>query len=102
MLIPADENPRVKQLQRKARYAFDTDGKPFSANRLFTYRDGVFEAMLHRFYTDPTMVAFGEENRDWGGAFACYRGLTESIPYHRLFNSPISEGRSSVRPAAMP
>jgi 2-oxoisovalerate dehydrogenase E1 component len=38
------------------------------------------------------MVAFGEENRDWGGAFACYRGLTESIPYHRLFNSPISEG----------
>ena len=22
----------------------------------------------------------------------CYRGLTESIPYHRLFNSPISEG----------
>jgi len=48
--------------------------------------------MMYRFYTDPTMVAFGEENRDWGGAFACYRGLTESIPYHRLFNSPISEG----------
>ena len=37
------------------------------------------------------MVAYGEENRDWGGAFACYRGLTESLPYHRLFNSPISE-----------
>jgi len=30
---------------------------------------------------DPTMVAFGEENRDWGGAFAVYRGLTEaSLP----------------------
>jgi 2-oxoisovalerate dehydrogenase E1 component len=38
------------------------------------------------------MVAYGEENRDWGGAFAVYRGLTEALPYHRLFNSPISEG----------
>jgi len=38
------------------------------------------------------LVAYGEENRDWGGAFAVYRGLTESLPYHRLFNSPISEG----------
>ena len=92
VLLPMDENPRVKQLKRKQRFAFDADGKPFSANQLYTYRDGIFEAMLHRFYTDPTMVAFGEENRDWGGAFACYRGLTESLPYHRLFNSPISEG----------
>ncbi|MGB1288615.1 MAG: alpha-ketoacid dehydrogenase subunit beta, partial [Aggregatilineales bacterium] len=31
------------------------------------------------------------ENRDWGGAFGVYRGLTEALPYHRLFNSPISE-----------
>ena len=37
------------------------------------------------------MIAYGEENRDWGGAFGVYRGLTESLPYHRLFNSPISE-----------
>ncbi len=92
VLLAAEENPRVKQLKRKERYAFDASGKPFSANKLYTYRDGIFEAMIHRFYADPTMVAFGEENRDWGGAFACYRGLTESIPYHRLFNSPISEG----------
>jgi 2-oxoisovalerate dehydrogenase E1 component len=47
--------------------------------------------MIHRFSIDPTMIAFGEENRDWGGAFAVYRGLTEALPYHRLFNSPISE-----------
>lgn len=92
VLLPANENPRVKQLARKQRYAFDQSGKPFPANRLYTYRDGIFEAMLHRFYTDPTMIAYGEENRDWGGAFACYRGLTESLPYHRLFNTPISEG----------
>ncbi|MEI6916387.1 MAG: transketolase C-terminal domain-containing protein, partial [Armatimonadota bacterium] len=37
-------------------------------------------------------LRYGEENRDWGGAFAVYRGLTEALPYHRLFNSPISEG----------
>lgn len=91
VLLPHEENPRNKQLARKERYAFDSSGKPFSANKLYTYRDGIFEAMLHRFHTDPTFIAYGEENRDWGGAFACYRGLTESIPYHRLFNSPISE-----------
>src|SRR5207253_11121380 len=54
-------------------------------------RDAIFEAMLHRFTVDPTMIAFGEENSDWGGAFAVYRGLTEALPYHRLFNSTISE-----------
>jgi 2-oxoisovalerate dehydrogenase E1 component len=86
------ENPRVKALAGKARYAFDGDGKAVSKNKLFQYRDGLFEAMLHRFSIDPTMAAWGEENRDWGGAFAVYRGLTEALPYHRLFNSPISEG----------
>jgi 2-oxoisovalerate dehydrogenase E1 component len=48
--------------------------------------------MVEGFYRDPTMIAFGEENRDWGGAFGVYRGLTEALPYPRLFNSPISEG----------
>ena len=92
VLLPKEENPRAKQLARKERYAFDADGNPFSANKIYTYRDGIFEAMFHRYHTDPTFIAYGEENRDWGGAFACYRGLTESIPYHRLFNAPISEG----------
>ncbi|MEN8256140.1 MAG: thiamine pyrophosphate-dependent enzyme, partial [Verrucomicrobiota bacterium] len=92
VLEKMEDNARVKQLKRKERFAFDADGKPFSANKLYTYRDGIFEAMAHRFQTDPTMIAYGEENRDWGGAFACYRGLTEMVPYHRLFNSPISEG----------
>ena len=47
--------------------------------------------MYHRFTTDPTMVAYGEENRDWGGAFACYRGLTEALPTTASSISPISE-----------
>ncbi|MCK4700924.1 MAG: dehydrogenase, partial [Bacteroidales bacterium] len=38
------------------------------------------------------LIAYGEENRDWGGAFAVYRGLTEALPYNRLFNTSISEG----------
>ena len=91
VLQPMEENPRVKQIARKERFGLDKNGKPVSKMKAYNFRDGVFEAMMHRFYTDPTMAAFGEENRDWGGAFACYRGLTEALPYHRLFNAPISE-----------
>ncbi len=85
-------NSRVKALAGKARFALDAEGKPVPKNKQFQLRDGLFEALLHRFSIDPTMAAWGEENRDWGGAFAVYRGLTEALPYHRLFNSPISEG----------
>ncbi|MDR0655331.1 MAG: dehydrogenase [Treponema sp.] len=92
LLEAGPENPRVKALKDKARYAYDAEGKPVSKNRMFQLRDALFEAMLHRFTVDPSMAAWGEENRDWGGAFAVYRGLTEALPYHRLFNSPISEG----------
>ncbi|WP_423126296.1 alpha-ketoacid dehydrogenase subunit alpha/beta [Gaoshiqia sp. Z1-71] len=88
---PMEENPRVKQLATKERFAFDKDGKAFSKIKQYGLRDGIFEAIIDRFYKDPTLVAYGEENRDWGGAFAVYRGLTEALPYHRLFNSPISE-----------
>ncbi|MFO7655591.1 MAG: thiamine pyrophosphate-dependent enzyme [Bacteroidales bacterium] len=91
-LIPLSENPRVKQLATKERFAFDKDGKPVSKLKAYQLRDGIFEAVIDRFYKDPTLVAYGEENRDWGGAFAVYRGLTEALPYNRLFNSPIAEG----------
>jgi 2-oxoisovalerate dehydrogenase E1 component len=92
VLIPYEDNPRVQQIARKERYAFDKDGKPYSKMKQYQLRDGIFEAVIDRFYRDPTLIAFGEENRDWGGAFAVYRGLTEALPYNRLFNSPISEG----------
>ncbi|MCD6347414.1 MAG: dehydrogenase, partial [Bacteroidales bacterium] len=91
-LLPLEENPRVKQLARKERFALDENGKPFSKIKTYQLRDGLFEAIIDRFYKDPTLVAYGEENRDWGGAFAVYRGLTEALPYQRLFNSPIAEG----------
>jgi len=90
-LIPKEENPRVQQIAKKVRYAYDESGISVSKNKLYQLRDGIFEAVIDKFYTDPTLVAYGEDNRDWGGAFAVYRGLTESLPYHRFFNAPISE-----------
>jgi len=92
VLMPKEENPQWQKTQKKERFGLDQNGKPVSKNKVFQLRDGIFEALLDKFYTDPTLIAYGEENRDWGGAFAVYRGLTESLPYHRLFNSPISEG----------
>ena len=91
-LMPLEENPRVKQIKNKERFGLDANGKPFSKIKSYQLKDGLFEAIADRFYKDPTLVAYGEENRDWGGAFAVYRGLTEALPYNRLFNSPIAEG----------
>ena len=91
VLMPLEENPRVKQIAGKERFWLDKDGKPASKMKTFNIRDGIFEAVVDRFYKDASLVAYGEENREWGGAFAVYRGLTEALPYHRLFNSPIAE-----------
>jgi len=92
VLISKEENPRVKMLAKRSRFGLDESGKPLPKSRCIGIRDALFEAILDRFYEDATLVAYGEENRDWGGAFAVYRGLTEALPYHRLFNTPISEG----------
>ncbi|HOE66541.1 MAG TPA: thiamine pyrophosphate-dependent enzyme [Candidatus Hydrogenedentes bacterium] len=90
--MPIEQNPRVVQIAKKSRSGIDADGKALKEARAVSYRDAIFEPILHHFYNDSRVVAYGEENRDWGGAFAVYRGLTEALPYHRLFNSPISEG----------
>ena len=92
VLLTREENPRVKQLAQRSRSAFDEKGNKLPKSKCVGIRDALFESILDRFYVDPTLIAYGEENRDWGGAFAVYRGLTEALPYHRLFNSPISEG----------
>jgi 2-oxoisovalerate dehydrogenase E1 component len=86
------DNPRIQQLAKRSRSGLDETGQPIPKQRTIGIRDALFEAIIDRFYADPTLIAYGEENRDWGGAFAVYRGLTEALPYHRLFNSPISEG----------
>ena len=89
--MPMEENPRVQAIAKKERWGIDKDGKLVSKNKVYQLRDGLFEAIIDRFYKDPTIITYGEDVRDWGGAFAVYRGLTEALPYHRLFNSPISE-----------
>ena len=91
VLLPL-EKTRFRMTSKKARFGLDEKGNKLSNMKAVTYAEALFEAMLYRFYHDPTMVAWGEENRDWGGAFGVYRGLTEALPYHRLFNTSISEG----------
>jgi len=91
VLTPLEENSRVKKIARKERFAFDADGKPFSKMKQFQLRDAIFEAIMDRFYKDASLIAYGEDNRDWGGAFAVYAGMTESLPYHRFFSAPIAE-----------
>jgi 2-oxoisovalerate dehydrogenase E1 component len=91
VLTPKEENSRVKQIETKSRFALDKDGKAVPKIRQYNIRDGLFEAIIDKYYTDPTLIAYGEDVREWGGAFAVYRGLSDCIPYHRLFNSPISE-----------
>ena len=90
-LIAKEDNPRIKRLAGRSRSGIGEGGELLSKGKCIGLRDALFEAVIDRFYADPTLIAYGEENRDWGGAFAVYQGLTEALPYHRLFNSPISE-----------
>ena len=91
LLTEPGENPRVISIKSKSRSAVKDDGTEIPAGEFVDYRDALFEAIFDRFGKDPTLVAYGEENRDWGGANGVYSGLTEALPYERLFNAPISE-----------
>ena len=91
MLVPIEEFPRLKRIAKKSRFGLKEDGTPVSKNTVYNLRDGIAEPIIHKFYEDPTFVAFGEDIRDWGGSFAVYRDMTEGIPYHRFFNTPIAE-----------
>jgi 2-oxoisovalerate dehydrogenase E1 component len=90
---PLEENSRWQAVAKKNRSGAGAGGgKPLPESKAVSLRDALFEAILTAFHRDGSLVAYGEENRDWDGAFGVYRGLTESLPYHRLFNAPISEG----------
>ena len=91
MLMPKDEVPRVKDIAGKVRTATDENGKPVSKMKVYNICDGLFEPIIDKFYDDPTLIAYGEDNRDWGGAFGVYKKMTEAVPYHRFFDAPISE-----------
>ncbi len=91
VLMALAENPRMQGLAQKSRSGREK-GRPLPANKRLQVRDALFEALLEAFHKDPSLIAYGEGVRDWGGAFAVYRGLMDSLPYHRLFNAPIAEG----------
>ncbi|WP_161565615.1 transketolase C-terminal domain-containing protein [Mycoplasma sp. ATU-Cv-508] len=88
---PLEENPRYIQLTKKARYAFDQNGQEVSALRQYQIRDAIFEAVAQEATEQSSLIVYGQEHRDWGGAYAVWRGLTELLPYHRFFNTMIGE-----------
>ena len=88
--MPLAEVPAYKKLKEKERCPV-VNGKPVSKMKLFNLRDALSEVIYDRFYEDPTLIAYGEDCRDWGGAFAVYRGMMDAFPHCRLFNSPIAE-----------
>ena len=91
LLAEPAETSAVKSIARKARFGIAEDGNQLSPMRAVTFRDALSEAILHHLTHDSSLIAYGEECRDWGGAFGVHRGFADIIPYHRLFNSPISE-----------
>ena len=87
---PADSKI-VQSIERKSRTGVDEEGKILSPMRAVTFRDAISEGILYHLVRDESLIAYGEECRDWGGAFGVHRGFSDIIPYNRLFNSPISE-----------
>lgn len=82
---------RIRQNAKKSRAGSDDTGKALSAMRAITLRDGLFESVLHHMLRDESLIIYGEECREWGGAFGVYRGLSDLFEHHRVFNAPISE-----------
>lgn len=91
LLIDPADSKAMQSIARKSRSGFDAEGGLLSPMRAVTLRDALSEAILHHLVHDESLIAYGEECRDWGGAFGVHRGFADIIPYHRLFNSPISE-----------
>jgi 2-oxoisovalerate dehydrogenase E1 component len=91
LLAAPETSARIRQDAKKSRSGIGPNGEKLSAMRAITLRDALFEAVLHHMLHDERLIAYGEECREWGGAFGVYRGLSDILPYERLFNSPISE-----------
>ena len=91
LLAAAGTMARNRQNEKKARFGKSETGEALSPMRAITLRDALFEAVQHHMINDESLIAYGEECHDWGGAFGVYRGLSDILPYDRLFNSPISE-----------
>ena len=82
-LVPKQDIYRVQEIAKKSPIK---DGE----NQAINFADGVFSAVIDKFYQDDTFICYGEECRDWGGKDGIYRGL-QQLPYHKVFNTCISE-----------
>ena len=91
LLAAPETSARIRQDAQKSRSGIGPSGEKLSAMRAITLRDALFEPVLHHMLHDERLIAYGEECREWGGAFGVYRGLSDILPYERLFNAPISE-----------
>lgn len=89
-IVPVTDLPHLATIAKKSRVGVDGDAV-LSGAKAVTFRDAIFESIVSCTAADDRITLWGEENRDWGGSFGVYRGLTEFLPRHRLFNSPISE-----------
>ncbi len=91
MLKPFEDGLRVKSFEKRMRYAIDSSGKTLSKAKVYQIRDAIAEPIIKKMYEDPKMIIFGEDVRDFGGSYGVYKDFLEIMPYHRLFNMPISE-----------
>lgn len=90
-VVDPSSSAALRGIARKARAGRGEDGAELPPLRAVTLRDALAEAILHHMIHDARLVAWGEECREWGGAFGVYRGFADILPHHRLFNAPISE-----------
>lgn len=56
-----------------------------------TLRDALSLGIIEGFKADSSLVAFGEDVRGWSQKSSVFYGLDKTLPYERLFNTPISE-----------
>lgn len=91
LTIPLERSTRLAGIATRSRRGIDERGQRLPSTKVVTLRVALFEAIVEHAARDERLIIYGEENRDWEGAFGVYQGLTELLPYHRLFNTPISE-----------
>ena len=91
LLMSPTDLPRIVQIAGRDRRGLSPDGTRLPSTKVVTLRVALFEAIVDAVASDRELIIYGEENRDWGGAFGVYQGLTELLPPRRLFNAPISE-----------
>ena len=56
-----------------------------------TYREAVRAALQEALQSDPRVFLMGEDVGDYGGAYACSRGLLEEFGRERIRDTPLSE-----------